>query len=133
MNTYTFSKSVSDALNLHHENLELDLIEGIDYIPYDRKSGWYNNTGSKNGFYGLKHSEETLQKMRKPKSSTIKMSYPKSQTHKDNMSKARKGLAWTDHNRHSRIAKCKHCGLETIKTNITRFHNDKCKLIEKIL
>jgi hypothetical protein len=127
MNTYNFSKSVSDALNLPHIDINLELVEGVDYIPYDSAI----NSGVNNGFYGMTHSEETLQKMRKPKKSTVNMSYPKSQEHRNNISKSRKGKSWTNHSRLSMMSKCKYCGMETIKTNITRYHNEKCKTLTK--
>lgn len=121
MNTYDFISINSP-----------DLIKGIDYFPFGSNSG-IDTSGKNNGFYGQKHTEETLKKMRKPKSSTINYFKPKSATHRENISKAQKGLKWTDKHRISKTSKCIHCGIETIKTNITRYHNDKCKLRKEIL
>jgi hypothetical protein len=110
----------------------INLIEGIDYFPFGPNCG-INTSGTNNGFYGQKHTEETLKKMRKPKSLTANYFKPKSTTHKENMSKAKKGSTWTDTSRMSKISKCIHCGTEGIKVNITRYHNDNCKLREKVL
>lgn len=80
------------------------------------------------GFAGKKHSAESLQKMRKPKSSTINYYKPKSEEHKAKL----KGN--TNHKfRDLSIKKeCIHCGIKAMKSNITRWHNDNCKLAKKI-
>ncbi len=110
----------------------INLVEGIDYFPFGPNCG-IDTSGKNNGFYGQKHTKETLKKLRKPKSSTANYFKPKSPTHKENISKAKKGTVWTDNSRASKTSKCIHCGVESIKVNITRYHNDNCKLREEIL
>lgn len=39
----------------------------------------------------------------------------------------KKNIANSKIGKHSKRIKCKYCGLETIVTNIVRFHNEKCK------
>lgn len=84
---------------------------------------------TKNGFYGLKHSEETLQKLRKPKSTTLGMRKPKSEEHRKKILASQN---WK-HRDYSIKETCVYCGLKAMKTNITRFHNEKCKLKKEIL
>lgn len=98
---------------------------------YASKLFGQRNLGKNNGFYGKKHTENTLSKMRKPKSeeTKLKMRKPKSQEHKNNM---KGSVAW-QYRDYSLKETCKHCGKEAMKTNIIRWHNDNCKLIEKVL
>jgi hypothetical protein len=86
-----------------------------------------DNSGYLNGFYGKKHSKESLAKISKPKSSAINYKKPKSKSHARNISKAQKGVSWTENKRKSMEATCIHCGFTTIKSNITKWHNDNCK------
>ena len=84
------------------------------------------NIGQNNGFYGKKHTKQTKTKMSKPRSeeTKLKMCKPKSQEHKLNM-KGCKNWQFRDY---SIKETCIYCGIKAMKTNITRFHNDRCKL-----
>ena len=59
-------------------------------------------------------SEITKDKMRKPKSAATKQ-------------KMRGNKNWM-HRDYSKKEKCIHCGKEAMKSNITKWHNDNCKL-----
>lgn len=85
------------------------------------------NKGNLNGFYGRTHSEESLEKMRKPKYSVENYRKPKSDMHRKNISMSQKGVPWSEKDRISKTAICEHCGVSTTKTNITRWHGDRCK------
>jgi len=69
------------------------------------------------------HSRETLEKMRKPRSEHTRqmMRKPKSIEHRLNISKAKNG-------KFSDSAACVHCGKVMDRGNLSRYHNDKCKL-----
>jgi hypothetical protein len=84
------------------------------------------NVGQNNGFYGKKHTKQTKSKLSKPRSeeTKFKMRKPKSQQHKLNM-KGCKNWQFRDY---SIKETCIYCGIKAMKTNITRFHNDNCKL-----
>lgn len=67
MTTY---KSISDALNISHEDIDFEMVEGIDYIPHNVKpipawnKGLTHMQGENHPLYGKKHSEESKAKMR---------------------------------------------------------------------
>jgi len=94
-------------------------------------------SGENNPFFGKKHTEETKQKLRKPKSNTENMKksnetrqkigdaqrgVPKSEEAKANMRKA-KAL--------ESIRICPHCGKKGKGGNMTRYHFDNCKKLNK--
>ena len=85
--------------------------------------------GAKNGFFGRTHTEETKDKMRKPKSEETKrrMRKPKSKEHAKNIGNARKNIPWSKEEKETRQSICKHCGITSIKSNITRWHDDNCR------
>lgn len=80
-----------------------------------------------NGWRGQKHTEETLKKLRKPKSSTKNYFKPKSESHRKNISEAQKGVQWSETHRKNATGECIYCGIVATKTNIARWHNEKCK------
>jgi len=98
---------------------------------YASKHFGQRNLGKNNGFYGKKHTEQTLQKMRNSRTEETKnkMRKPKSEEHKNNM----KGNTAWKHRDYTIKEKCIHCGILAMKTNITRWHNNNCKLVKKVL
>ena len=128
------SKQKTRREALHRElffHKHLDVVKSELYINQSSAiaNGFFgmDNSGQLNGFYGKKHTEETLNKLKKPKSCSENYKKPKSNSHKQNISKARKGVPWSKNKRKHSTATCVHCGLTTIKSNITRWHNDNCK------
>ena len=115
---YLFHKSLSVVTSPLYINQSMAIENGFFGM---------DNSGANNGFFGKSHTTETLKKMCKPKSTTEKYKKPKSKSHSNNISKAQKGVPWTENDWKSKTATCEHCGLTTIKSNITRWHSDKCK------
>jgi hypothetical protein len=97
------------------------------------ENGFFGKDTSKknNGFFGKKHTPETLVKMRKPKSEKTKerMRKPKSKSHIENFM----GNTNWKYRDYTIKEKCVHCGMEAMKTNITRWHNSNCKLAKELL
>ena len=113
----------------------LDVVNSPMYInqSFASENGYagMNTSGKLNGFFGKKHKEETLTKLRKPKSCTENYKKPKSKSHAKNISRAQKGVPWTEKKRKNTTSTCIHCGFTSIKANITRWHNDNCKHFNK--
>jgi len=109
----------------------LDVVRSPLYFneSYASENGFFgrDNSGKLNGFYGKHHSEESLNKLRNPKKTNVNYRKPKSKSHARNISKAQKNVPWTENKRKSMESSCEHCGLTTIKSNITKWHNDNCK------
>ena len=98
---------------------------------YASKYFGQRNLGKNNGFYGRKHTEQTLQKMKNSRTEETKnkLRKPKSEEHKNNM----KGSTAWKHRDYTIKEKCIHCGILAMKTNITRWHNNNCKLGKEVL
>lgn len=124
----TRSQAISKEYKLQKQ---LNVSTSTMYFNECYASGYFGqrNSGKNNGFYGRKHSEQTLQKMKKPKSEETKqkMRKPKSEEHRNNL----KGSINWQHRDYSIKEECIHCGVLAMKTNITRWHNNNCKLIKK--
>ena len=60
---------------------------------------------------------------------SLSMRKPKSEEHRNNL----KGSINWQHRDYSLKESCIYCGTLAMKTNITRWHNAKCKLIKKVL
>lgn len=82
--------------------------------PIGFRGKFINGAGKANkGGYQL--SEETKQKMRKPKSEEHKRKI------KENKNWLKRDYSIPN------TAKCIYCGKEAMKSNITKWHNEKCK------
>jgi hypothetical protein len=71
---------------------------------------------------GVPRSEEVKAKLRKPKSNKENYKKPKSASHRENLSKAQKG-------RTHKISTCIHCGKSASVFNISRWHNNNCRVM----
>lgn len=87
------------------------------------------NIGKNHGFYGKKHTEESKQKMRKPKTEEFKQKLRKPKT-EEHRKKFLNNKNW-QHRNYNTKEQCKFCGKMAMKTNITRWHNENCKLNKK--
>lgn len=78
-------------------------------------------------------SEETRLKISEAKTGVSITLPPRTQEHCDNLSKSLKGKkSWNEgvsgyKNKEYPRETCPYCGITTTKTNITRWHNEKCK------
>lgn len=78
-------------------------------------------------------SEETCLKISESKTGVSITLPPRTQEHCDNLSKSLKGKkSWNKgvsgyKNKEYPKKTCRYCGITTTKTNITRWHNEKCK------
>jgi hypothetical protein len=71
---------------------------------------------------GVPRTEEVKQKLRKPKSTTSNYRKPKSEEHRLNIALGSRG-------RKHKTDTCVHCGKTCSVFNLSRWHNDNCKLI----
>ena len=105
--TKTFT-CAEDALTWETRFLKkVNAVKSDKWLNFHVGDGKFRNKG------GYTLSEQTKKKMCKPKS----------QSHKDKL----KGNTNWQHTDYSPKYQCAHCGIMSIKTNITRWHNDKCK------
>ena len=74
-----------------------------------------------NALKGVSRPEWVKQKLRKPKSTTSNYFKPKSEEHKNNISKGQTG-------RSHKTGTCSKCGKVCAVFNLSRWHNDNCKV-----
>lgn len=120
--SYHLHQNLSSILNLNFKKLNSLSDQKLKTVPHHQLSDEYVNP-----FQGLKHTEETKRLMSRSRKNNKNYFGPKSKSHKQNISKAQQGIPWTEADRKSKTATCPHCGLTSIKANITRWHGDKCK------